>query len=169
MDTEGAEYVSVMRDSHRFEYSIEKPYDPVETLDGSADLSVVNTGTLVSCGLKDFGPLRIVCGNNMRKLANGTVNKDGKLVKSPDHEPPNLSLEYWRQVDVSKEEHMRHLFESNVGRFSLDLGRSTQRDGYRLESVEQLYQIFKAGYNEAFSDPADEGDKSAQGPKTTSS
>lgn len=68
-----------------------KEPDLVQIADGCADISVVTTGTLVSCGISDGPLLREVDDNNLLKLAKGTVDAHGKLTKHPDHPAPNIS------------------------------------------------------------------------------
>ena len=59
--------------------------------DGCADLSVVTIGTLSACGLPDTPILEEVDRNNLAKFGPGhSVNVHGKLVKPPDHRPPDL-------------------------------------------------------------------------------
>lgn len=60
--------------------------------DGCADLSVVTIGTLSACGLPDEPILREVDENNLAKFRPGhSVDEHGKLVKPPDHQPPDLA------------------------------------------------------------------------------
>jgi predicted HAD superfamily Cof-like phosphohydrolase len=70
--------------------------------DGCADLSVVNIGTLVSCGIDDESLLRLVDNNNLAKFGPGHyVDEHGKLVKPPNHSPPDveslLKSQGWNQ------------------------------------------------------------------------
>lgn len=65
--------------------------DLVEVLDGCADLSVVTTGTLSAFGVPDGELLRMVDKNNLAKFGpGGHRNKDGKWVKPPGHQPPDI-------------------------------------------------------------------------------
>ena len=57
----------------------------------SADLSVVNTGTLVSLGIPDKPVLDAVDDNNLDKFGPGSyVNEYGKLIKPPNHPKPDM-------------------------------------------------------------------------------
>lgn len=65
--------------------------DLVGIADGCADLSVVNTGTMIACGIRDLGLLDIVDENNLAKFGPGGYRReDGKWVKSPNHQPPDI-------------------------------------------------------------------------------
>ena len=59
-------------------------------IDGCCDLKVVTTGTLIACGIPDEFVQGLVDDNNLDKLARGTLRDDGKLVKPPDHKPPDI-------------------------------------------------------------------------------
>lgn len=68
--------------------------------DGVADLSVVNIGTALACGLEDEAILEIVDRNNLAKFRPGhSFREDGKLIKPSDHTPPNLHAEIVRQTN----------------------------------------------------------------------
>lgn len=69
---------------------IEVKPDLIEIADGCADLSVVNVGTLSACGIQDYSLLMEVDRNNLDKLARGMLRDDGKLIKPPDHKPPDI-------------------------------------------------------------------------------
>jgi len=59
--------------------------------DGCADLSVVLTGTLLSCGIHDVELLEEVDAANLRKFGPGSyLREDGKLIKPPDFQPPDI-------------------------------------------------------------------------------
>jgi hypothetical protein len=59
--------------------------------DGTADLSVINTGTMSSCGLPDIPLLSAVDANNLNKFGPGhSFRADGKLIKPPGHRPLNF-------------------------------------------------------------------------------
>ena len=63
-----------------------------EIADGCADLSVVSIGTLSACGIPDKPILECVDQNNLEKFGPGaSVSKDGKLVKPPNHKPPQIA------------------------------------------------------------------------------
>jgi predicted HAD superfamily Cof-like phosphohydrolase len=63
----------------------------VAIADGCADLSVVTTGTLSACGIPDLPILEAVDNNNLAKFGPGHyIRSDGKLIKPPDHQPPDL-------------------------------------------------------------------------------
>ena len=61
-------------------------------LDAIADISVVNTGNFVACGVPDTFILEIVDHNNLQKIATGKLNPDtGKFEKSPMHPAPDIA------------------------------------------------------------------------------
>lgn len=65
--------------------------DLVEIADGVADISVVSTGTLVACGIKDKKLLEVVDQNNLDKFGPGhSFREDGKLIKPPNHTKPDI-------------------------------------------------------------------------------
>ncbi len=72
-------------------FDCEGPGDLVEIADGCADVSVVTTGTLIACGIPDRPLLKMVDRNNLEKLKNGTISLEGKLIKPPGHQPPNIA------------------------------------------------------------------------------
>ncbi len=84
--------MSLVDDEEDFTYSISKyPFDMVEVADGCADISVVTTGCLLACGIKDKDLLEMVDNNNLDKFGEGHyIRDDGKLVKPPGHTPPNI-------------------------------------------------------------------------------
>jgi predicted HAD superfamily Cof-like phosphohydrolase len=66
-------------------------FDMVEVADGCADISVVTIGTLIACGLPDGELLDMVDQNNLDKFGEGHyIREDGKLVKPPNHQPPDI-------------------------------------------------------------------------------
>jgi len=64
--------------------------DLAEIADGCADIAVVTTGTLSSCGIADKSLQEEVDNNNLEKLAKGHRDEHGKLVKPEGHEPPDI-------------------------------------------------------------------------------
>lgn len=62
-----------------------------EIIDGCCDLKVVTTGTLIACGVPDEYPQKLVDDNNLEKIEKGTIREDGKLIKPPDHQPPDIA------------------------------------------------------------------------------
>ena len=63
----------------------------MEIADGCADLSVVTIGTLCACGISDDRLLEEVDANNLEKFGPGhTIREDGKLIKPPNHQPPDI-------------------------------------------------------------------------------
>lgn len=63
----------------------------VDIADGCADISVVTIGTLSACGIPDKKLLEIVDQNNLDKFGEGhSFRPDGKLIKPPDHRPPDI-------------------------------------------------------------------------------
>ena len=73
-------------------------YDPIEVIDGCADLIYVTTGTMVQMGIKDKGPQEEVDYSNLTKFRDGySVRYDGKIIKSPLYEPANIKKELEQQ------------------------------------------------------------------------
>jgi predicted HAD superfamily Cof-like phosphohydrolase len=65
--------------------------DLVEMADGLADISVVNTGAFIACGITMDPVLECVDANNLMKVATGTENPvTGKFEKHPDHPKPPI-------------------------------------------------------------------------------
>ena len=65
--------------------------DLVAIVDGCCDLMVVTTGTLSACGDQDHLVQEAVDLNNLAKFGPGSsLRADGKLIKPPDHQPPNI-------------------------------------------------------------------------------
>jgi hypothetical protein len=63
----------------------------VEIADGAADLRVVTTGTLISCGIPDHILQRMVDLSNLRKFdGDFSFNEDGKLIKPDDWTAPPI-------------------------------------------------------------------------------
>ncbi len=78
-------------EKHQVILSEEETPDLVEIADGCADISVVNVGTLIACGIKDKALIRLVDENNLAKFGPGSsIREDGKLIKPPGHTPPNI-------------------------------------------------------------------------------
>ena len=72
-------------------FVVTAPGDLVEIVDGALDSKVIATGTLISCGVADVS-LQEACDlNNLDKFGPGhTIREDGKLIKPPDHRPPDI-------------------------------------------------------------------------------
>ena len=63
----------------------------VEIADGCADVSVVNTGTMIACGFPDLALMRLVDENNLAKFGPGGFrDAGGKWRKPPGHRPPDI-------------------------------------------------------------------------------
>ena len=88
---EGPTYVEYSPHNQFIEFSIERPMDLIETIDGCADIKVVTTGTLVAMGVPD-APIQLeVDNNNLAKFGPGGYrDESGKWIKPPNHQPPNL-------------------------------------------------------------------------------
>ena len=68
-----------------------KEPDLIEICDGVADLSVVSIGTLSALGIPDEALLKMVDENNLEKFGEGhSWNRDGKLIKPPNHPKPPI-------------------------------------------------------------------------------
>lgn len=62
-------------------------------VDGCADIKVVTTGTMSACGVQDESIQFEVDRNNLLKFGPGSYRRaDGKWMKPPDHQPPNINL-----------------------------------------------------------------------------
>lgn len=90
----------------KIEFAIARPFNMRDTADGCADLRVVTTGTLSACGITDGELTRLVDRNNLQKFGPGhSIREDGKLIKPPGHEPPNIvgllrKLGWYGVVDI---------------------------------------------------------------------
>ena len=62
----------------------------IELADGCADLKVVTVGTEIACGIDGEPCFREVMRSNMTKFEGGSMREDGKVLKGPNYEPPNL-------------------------------------------------------------------------------
>jgi len=66
--------------------------DMIEVADGCADIKVVTTGTLTAFGIDDDELQNIVDENNLAKFGPGGYRReDGKWMKPPDHQPPDIA------------------------------------------------------------------------------
>jgi predicted HAD superfamily Cof-like phosphohydrolase len=64
----------------------------VEIADGCADVAVIATGTLVSCGIPDKPLLALVDQNNLDKFGPGHyIDSFGKVRKPPNHVGPDIA------------------------------------------------------------------------------
>jgi len=82
----------ILKDTNKFNL--------IETVDGCADLKVVVTGTLSSFGLDDEPIQELVDNNNLAKFAPGSyIDNAGKLIKPPNHQPPDIQTEIERQIN----------------------------------------------------------------------
>lgn len=80
-------------------------YEPdlVKIVDGCCDVKVVTTGTLSACGVPDVAVQRLVDDNNLDKFGPGhTIREDGKLIKPPGHQPPDIA----GMLDILKMQHI---------------------------------------------------------------
>lgn len=69
-----------------------KPPDLVEVADGLADILVVALGTAVACGINLTPVFEAVMATNWEKFAEGaTMREDGKFVKPPNWQPPDVA------------------------------------------------------------------------------
>jgi predicted HAD superfamily Cof-like phosphohydrolase len=66
--------------------------DLEKVIDGCSDLKVVVTGTLSAFGVPDKAFQEEVDSNNLKKFGPGGYRRDdGKWVKPPDHQPPQIA------------------------------------------------------------------------------
>lgn len=76
---------------HPHVFEIVGPLDMVEAVDGCLDVRVVTTGTLSALGVSDESLQEEVDQNNLAKYGPGcTIRADGKVIKPPDHKPPDI-------------------------------------------------------------------------------
>lgn len=72
----------------------------IEIADGCADLKVVTVGTEIACGINGKPVFLEVMRSNMTKDFSGAKRPDGKILKGPTYEPPNiervLQLQGWK-------------------------------------------------------------------------
>lgn len=76
----------------------ELPFDLEEVVDGIADVKVIVDGTALACGV-DMEPIdEAVYDSNMAKFGPGGYSRaDGKWVKPPDWQPPDIKRILSRQ------------------------------------------------------------------------
>lgn len=68
-----------------------KKFNLAEVIDGCCDIAVVTTGTLSACGIPDLPFQELVDENNLQKFGPGcSIREDGKLIKPPGHQPPDI-------------------------------------------------------------------------------
>lgn len=83
---------AMVREVESGSLGIEGPMDLVGVVDGCYDVMVVTTGTLSSLGIPDEPGQELVDNNNLAKFGpGGSVRSDGKLVKPPNHTPPDIA------------------------------------------------------------------------------
>lgn len=83
-------------------YTLAPAGDPdlAEIADGCADVSVVMQGTLLACGIDDVELFEEVDTSNLAKFSEGfTFNEEGKLIKPPDHQKPDIAGVLQRQLE----------------------------------------------------------------------
>jgi predicted HAD superfamily Cof-like phosphohydrolase len=72
-------------------FKAEGECDIIEVVDGCLDVSVVSRGTLSAFGVSDEELLEEVDNNNLAKFGPGGYRRDdGKWVKPPTHQPPDI-------------------------------------------------------------------------------
>lgn len=64
--------------------------DLAQIVDGCCDVSVVTVGTMVACGLPMEPFLMEVDESNLSKFIDGYRRADGKWMKGPSWQPPNI-------------------------------------------------------------------------------
>jgi len=78
-------------DDTSFEIDTEE-MDLLQTIDGCNDIKVVTTGTLSALGIPDVRFQKLVDDNNLDKFGpEHKIREDGKLIKPPNHQPPNIA------------------------------------------------------------------------------
>lgn len=69
----------------------QQPPDLVQIVDGCCDIEVVTNGTLLACGVADLLPqLHVDYSNLMKFYPNCTLRADGKVIKPPGWQPPDI-------------------------------------------------------------------------------
>jgi predicted HAD superfamily Cof-like phosphohydrolase len=78
--------------------------DLTKVVDGCCDVMVVTTGTLIACGVTDRSALDEVDRSNLAKL-DGDIRRreDGKVLKPPGWQPPDLKAVLRRQQQTCDE------------------------------------------------------------------
>lgn len=76
-----------------------RPVDMVELADGIADVMVVNTGTALAFGIDLVPVVAMVDRSNLQKFGPGGYRResDGKWIKPPDWQAPDILAELSRQ------------------------------------------------------------------------
>lgn len=91
METIEALGISIIPLMDKVRYVADLKPDLIKIADGCADIKVVTTGTLSACGLPDEEIQDTVDDANLRKFGPGyKIREDGKLIKPPDFQPPDL-------------------------------------------------------------------------------
>lgn len=89
-----------------FELDDVLPFDLIGVADGCADLKVVTVGTEIACGINGKPVFIEVMRSNMTKDFSGAKRPDGKILKGPTYEPPNieavLKLQGWNDDLISR-------------------------------------------------------------------
>lgn len=86
-------------DFSRIDFVAKARGDIIELADGLADCEVVNLGTAAAAGIAHQPVFEEVMRNNLAKFGYGhTLDSGGKLVKPPDHKPPEI----WRILMLQK-------------------------------------------------------------------
>lgn len=85
-------------DHLEFEEDEGKEVDIVGVVDGCCDIAVVTTGTLSAFGISNINPQRLVDESNLAKFGEGGYcREDGKWIKPPNWQAPDLAGELIRQ------------------------------------------------------------------------
>lgn len=78
-------------DGHDVTYKVDGPFNLVEVVDGCCDVKVVTTGTLSACGVADMDVQAMIDESNLAKFGSGGYKReDGKWIKPPDWEAPDI-------------------------------------------------------------------------------
>lgn len=73
-------------------FAISEDYDPIETIDGCMDMSVVIVGTLISIGVPDLPFQKLIDESNLSKFSGDAhMSEDGKWIKPSDFQPPDIA------------------------------------------------------------------------------
>ena len=74
-----------------FTFKTKRPFNIVEVADGAADVSVINVGSMLVCGIKDDELLEEVDRSNLAKFGpDSYMREDGKWMKPADWEAPDI-------------------------------------------------------------------------------
>lgn len=94
---------SVPISKNNVRFFITQPQNVVEVMDGTSDVHVIATGIASRYGVNETPIVEMVDQNNLEKFGPGHyIREDGKLVKPPGHNPPDIKKELDRQLALAE-------------------------------------------------------------------